>query len=62
MTDVEKIALADKILEKKSKQHIYTRWRRAKEAHQLAELTRLVKENDLTDQVEEFTKEVEDFE
>lgn len=61
MTDEQKIVLADKIIARQEKQKAYDKWYLLKQKHYLAELQRVIKDNDLENEIKEFDKVVEDF-
>jgi capsular polysaccharide biosynthesis protein len=61
MTDQEKIALAEKVIARQVKQKAYDRWYLAKQKHELQELRRIVEANELTGEMEEFGKTLEDY-
>lgn len=61
MTEEQKIALADKVIERQAKQKAYDKWYMAKAKHELSELRRIVKENELEGEIAQFEKTVIDY-
>lgn len=50
-----------KSLERQSKQKAYDKWYLAKQRHDLAEMKRVIRENDLVSQLQPFSQSKEDF-
>ena len=61
MTDKEKAQRYDELMKKQARQKAYDKMYLDRQRHNLAELTRIVKDNALEGQMVEFTKTIEDY-